>query len=126
MLNLEWHHWKCYLFNMEEKALDCLVKLFHTVYYLIQAAQLSRDFVGLWSLQERNGVNTGKSYRNDKQAATVTHYSAETVKKDFANKLYLADQNVSVLNDSSTDISVTDDASWSKHLIIKTLLNTVY
>ena len=90
---------------MEKEALDCLVKLFHTVYYLTRA---ERPFVGLCSLQERNGVNTGKSYMNDKQAATFTHYIAETVKKDFANKLWQA-KMFSVLNDSSTDISVTDE-----------------
>ena len=96
------------LINMEREALDRLVKLFHTVYYLIRAEQPFRDFVGLCSLQERNGVNTGKSYRNDKQAATFTHYIAETVEKDFANKLRQA-KMFSVLNDSSTDISVTDE-----------------
>ena len=45
---------------------------------------------------------------NDEQAATFTHYSAETVKKDFANKLRQA-KMFSVLNDSLTDISVTDE-----------------
>ena len=45
---------------------------------------------------------------NDKQAATFTYYIAETVKKDFANKLWQA-KMFSVLNDSSTDISVTDE-----------------
>ena len=72
------------LINMEKEVLDRLVKLFHIVYYLTQAERLFSDFVGLCSLQERNGVNTGKSYMNDKQAATFTHYFAETVKKDFA------------------------------------------
>lgn len=45
---------------------------------------------------------------NDKQAATFTHYIAETLKKDFANKLQQA-KMFSVLNDSSTDISVTNE-----------------
>lgn len=45
---------------------------------------------------------------NDEQAATFTHYIAETVKKDFANKLRQA-KMFSVLNDWSTDISVTDE-----------------
>ena len=45
---------------------------------------------------------------NDEQAATFTHHVAETVRKDFANKLWQA-KMFSVLNDSSTDISVTDE-----------------
>ena len=87
------------MINMEKEALDRLVKLFHTVYYLTRAERPFRDFVGLCSLQERNGVNTGKSYVNDKQAATFSHYFAETVKEDFANKLWQA-KMFSVLNDS--------------------------
>ena len=72
------------LINMEREALDHLVKLFHTVYYLIRAERTFRDFVGLCSLQESNRVHTGKSYRNDKQAATFMHYIAETLKKDIS------------------------------------------
>ena len=53
------------LINMEKEALDRLVKLFHTVYYLTLADRPFRDFVGVCSLQERNGVNTGKSCMND-------------------------------------------------------------
>ena len=96
------------LINMEKESVTHLVKLFHTVYYLVKAERPFRDFVGLCDLQERNGVNTGKSYKNDKQAATFTHFIAETVKEDFANKLRQA-RMFSVLSDSSTDVSITDE-----------------
>ena len=95
------------LINVEKEAVTRLVKLFHTVYYLVKAERPFRDFVGLCDLQERNGMNTGKSYKNDKKAATFTHFIAETVKEDFANKLWQA-RMFSVLNDSSRDVSITD------------------
>ena len=93
---------------MEREAVDRLVKLFHTVYYLIQAARPLSDLVGLCSLQERNGVMIGNSYRNDKPAATFAHFIAEVGKGDLARKLRQV-EFFSVLNDSSTDVSVADE-----------------
>ena len=96
------------LLNMEKEAVERLMKLFHTTYYLVQAERPFSDLAGLCSLQERNGVMIGRSYRNDKQSATFAHFIAEIVKEDLASKLRQV-EFFSVLNDSSTDVSVTDE-----------------
>ena len=63
------------LLNMEKEAVERLMKLFHTTYYLVQAERPFSDLAGLCSLQERNGVMIGRSYRNDKQCYICTLHS---------------------------------------------------
>ena len=64
-------------------------------------------FEKLCSLQEKNGVEIGKNYRNNHACKDFTSSIAETLKSESANQIEKA-RFISILSDGSTDKGVIE------------------
>jgi hypothetical protein len=62
---------------MKQLAVKQLMLKFKTVHYLGKKGRPFTDYETICELDEAKGLNIGTQYRNDKAAATFSHYIAE-------------------------------------------------
>ena len=86
---------------------DTMLKLFRTAYCLVKQNFSLRSFQSLLSLQECNGLQLGKAYRNRTAACMFIDSIATIIKKKVINDIK-AGEFFSLLIDGSTDVSVKE------------------
>ena len=67
------------LAKMAEKVKQTLTVRFNTAYYLAKNECLHSEFVGLLTLQEKNGVKTSDIYCNERAGASFIHTTGTSI-----------------------------------------------
>ena len=87
-----------------------LHKLFNTAFYIASENLAFRKFKGLCNLQEKNGLDFGSQYKNDKACRefveNIAAIEKERSQEEIKNARFLC-----VLADGSTDKSITEQES---------------
>ena len=92
---------------LEQKVNDKTMKLFNIAHAIAKFNRPFSDFVWNIELHEKNMADVGKSYRSDKQCATMIHYIALSCLQEV--KTWISNCNfVSVMTDGSTNKSVRE------------------
>ena len=94
--------------KLKGEALGQMRYLFNTAYFVAQEDLAFTKFEKLCSLQSLNGVRIGKQYINDKRAREFVGFIAEATRHGQSDELSKINY-ISVMSDSSTDRSVTEN-----------------
>ena len=77
---------------------------FKTVHYLGKKARPFTDYAHMCALDESKGLAIGQQYRNDKSAATFSHFIAEAERRKIQKGIDEA-RFIAGISDGSTDSS---------------------
>ena len=82
-------------------------KLFNTAFYIVSENLAFSKFKGLCNLQEKNGLDFGSQYKNDKACRDFVENIA-AVEKQLSQEEIENARFLRVLADGSTDKSITE------------------
>ena len=93
--------------SLDEKQREHLKALTNTGFFVAKEGLAFRKFSGLGDLQEKNGVQMGDMYRNEKKCSQFVASIAD-VEKETAITEVKESRFLSVLSDGSTDAGITE------------------
>ena len=93
--------------KIDNEAASRLNRLFNTAFFTANENLAFSKFKGLCDLQEKNGLDLGSQYRNDKACKQFVESIAE-VEKERAKKEIESARFLCVLADGSTDKSIVE------------------
>ena len=96
------------LLRLEKDTVAKMEKLFNTAYYVCYLKMPFSSFPHLCSLQTKNGLVLGQTYRNDHGCKEFCKHISQVMKDEQAAIIKNA-RFLSVLADGSTDLSVTEE-----------------
>ncbi|XP_022808200.1 zinc finger protein 862-like [Stylophora pistillata] len=96
------------LLRLEKDTVAKMEKLFNTAYYVCYLKMPFSSFPHLCSLQTKNGLVLGQTYRNDHGCKEFCKHISQVMKEEQAAIIKNA-RFLSVLADGSTDFSVTEE-----------------
>ena len=93
--------------KMDNAHVQKMKLLFNTAYYVAKRERPYTDFEHLCQLQVKNGLDLGNTYMNDHACHSFVHFEAEVLRAKLKDEIQKADF-ISVLSDTSTDVSNTE------------------
>lgn len=99
--------------SLDEKQREHLKALTNTGFFVAKEGLAFRKFSGLCDLQEKNGVQMGDMYRNEKKCSQFVASIAD-VEKETAITEVKESRFLSVLSDGSTDAGITEQETVMK------------
>ena len=78
------------------------------VHAIVKHRRPFTDYVWMCELDEKKGIDIGRTYRNDKQAAAFSSYIAQHERQQFVSSVNNA-KFLSVICDGATDSSVQEE-----------------
>ncbi|XP_071795584.1 zinc finger protein 862-like [Asterias amurensis] len=94
--------------KLNEKVYSQLVVLFRNMHAIVKQRRPFTDYLWLCELDERKGVDIGRTYRNDKQAVNFARLKAEHERKQVVQYVNNA-KFISVISDGATDSAVQEE-----------------
>lgn len=95
------------IIKLNESVLNRMKLLFINVHALVMQRRPFTDFKWLLELDEKKGLDVGKTYRNDKEAQFFSEFIAQSTCMDIGQMVRKA-PFLAVITDGATDSSFTE------------------